>query len=133
MSRENVARARKLLTAFNRRDVAQLVRMTTDDYDFRPLTAGELESTVYRGHTGIAAYFRDTEATWKALRMEPREFRDLGDSILVVATLHGRGRKSEVDVELPFFGVLTLRGDKFAAAQAFATEEEALEAVGLRE
>ena len=133
MSQENVERARKFVAAYNRRDVPLLAGMSTDDHEFRPLTAGTLESTVYRGHKGIATYFRDTEATWQAIRMEPREFRDLGGSILVVATLHGRGRTSGVDVELPFFGVLTLRGDKFAAVRAFATEEEALEAVGLRE
>ena len=65
--------------------------------------------------------------------MEPRELRDLGQSILFVAVLHGRGRGSGVDVELPFFGVLSLRADKFSSGRAFTTEAEALEAVGLSE
>ena len=48
MSRENVERAKRLLAAFNRRDVARLVEMTTDDYEFTPLTAGTLEARPWR-------------------------------------------------------------------------------------
>ena len=134
MSQENVEIVRTALEAFNRRDIPALVAATTDDFEWVTLTGGTIDSAVYRGAAGIAAYFRDTATVWESMRIEPTEFRDLGaESLLLVSVLHARGMGSGVDVEADLFGLFRVRGHKVAAFRSFGKESEALEAAGLSE
>ena len=60
MSQENVLLARNAVAAFNRRDLAGLVEMTTDDFEWVTWT-GTVEPTAYHGAEGLASYFRDSD------------------------------------------------------------------------
>ena len=82
MSQENVVLARKVVSAFNRRDVPALVELTTDDFEWVTWT-GTVEPTVYHGADGLAGYFRDSDV-WEILTLDVQEFRDLGDKLVVV-------------------------------------------------
>ena len=129
MSQENVEFARTAVEAFNRRDIPALMALTTDDFEWITLTGGTIDSTVYKGAEGIDAYFRDTGAIWESIRVEPQEFRDLGETtVLVVSVLHARGIGSGVEVEAALCVLLRVRGDKIAAFWSFASEQEALNA-----
>ena len=134
MSAENVEIVRTAMEAFNRRDIPALVAITTDDFEWITLTGGTIDSSVYRGAAGIAAYFRDTATVWESMRIEPKEFRDLSaETLLLVSVLHARGMGSGVDVEAELYGLFRVRGHKLAAFRSFGTEREALEAAGLSE
>ena len=89
MSHENVVLARKVVSAFNRRDVPALVEMTTDDFEWVTWT-GTVEPTVYHGADGLAGYSRDSDV-WEILTLDVQEFRDLGDKLVVVGMFHARG------------------------------------------
>jgi SnoaL-like domain len=131
MSQEDVLLARNAVAAFNRRDLVGLVEMTIDDFEWVTWT-GTVEPTAYRGAEGLASYFRDSDV-WEILNLEVREFRDLGDRVLVVGTLHARGGGSGVEIHVPYYSAFFTSGRKLARVLSFRTEDEALEAVGLRQ
>jgi ketosteroid isomerase-like protein len=129
MSRENVETVRQLFEAFNRRDTDALLELLHPHVEWLPMLA-KLEGAVYRGRDEVARWVAELDREWAEFRPHLQECRDLGDVVLALGT---GGRGSGVDVEAPFFGVLTVRGGKLAALRTFTTEAEALEAVGLRE
>lgn len=131
MSQETVEFARNAVAAFNRRDVPALVEMTTDDFQWMTWT-GTVETTVYDGAEGLAGYFQDADI-WEVLNLDVQEFRDLGDKVLVVGMFHARGGGSGVEVRAPYYSAFFFSEGKLARVLSFRTEEEALEAVGLRE
>jgi ketosteroid isomerase-like protein len=131
MSQENLVLARNAVAAFNRRDVAGLVEMTTDDFEWVTWT-GTVEPTAYHGADGLARYFRDADV-WEVLNLDAREFRDLGDRVLVAGMFHARGGGSGVEIHMPYYSAFFTRGGKLARVLSFRTEDKALRAVGVRE
>jgi ketosteroid isomerase-like protein len=131
MSQQNVLLARNAVAAFNRRDVAGLVELTTDDFEWVTWT-GTVEPTAYHGADGLARYFRDSDV-WEVLNLEAREFREHGDEVLVAGMFHARGGGSGVEIHAPYYSVFFTSDGKLARVLSFRTEEEALQAVGLRE
>jgi ketosteroid isomerase-like protein len=61
------------------------------------------------------------------------EFVDLGDQLVVVVAMSGRGRGSGAAVEMTFTQLWTVREGKAASLHDYATKAEALEAAGLSE
>jgi ketosteroid isomerase-like protein len=131
MSQEDVRLARNAVAAFNRRDVGTLVELTTDDFEWVTWT-GTVEPTVYRGADGLASYFQDADV-WEVLNLDVREYRDLGERLLVAGTFHARGGGSGAEVHASYFSAFFVAGGKLARVLSFRTEAEALEAAGLRE
>jgi ketosteroid isomerase-like protein len=131
MSQEDVQLARNAVAAFNRRDVAGLVELTTDDFEWVTWT-GTVEPTAYRGAEGLARYFHDADV-WELLNLDVREFRDLGDAVLVIGTFHARGGGSGVEIHMPYYSAFFTHGGKLARVLSFRTEDEALGAAGLLE
>jgi ketosteroid isomerase-like protein len=131
MSPEKLALARNAVAAFNRRDVAALVELTTDDFEWVTWT-GTVEPTVYHGADGLASYFHDADV-WEVLNLDVKEFRDLGDRVLVAGTFHARGGGSGAEIHAPYFSAFFVSGGKLARVLSFRTEAEALEAAGPRE
>jgi ketosteroid isomerase-like protein len=130
MSQEDVRLARNAVAAFNRRDVGTLVELTTDDFEWVTWT-GTVEPTVYRGADGLASYFQDADV-WEDLNLDVREYRDLGERLLVAGTFHARGAGSGAEVHASYFSAFFMAGGKLARVLSFRTEAEALEAAGLR-
>jgi ketosteroid isomerase-like protein len=131
MSQEDVRLARNAVAAFNRRDVDALVELTTDDFEWVTWT-GTVEPTAYHGAEGLARYFRDADV-WELLNLDAREFRELGDEVLVVGMFHARGGGSRLEVSVPYYSAFFTSGGKLARVLSFRTEDEALRALGLRE
>jgi ketosteroid isomerase-like protein len=131
MSQEDVQLARDVVAAYNRRDVAGLVELTTDDLEWVTWT-GTVEPTTYHGTEGLARYFRDSDV-WEVLNLEISEYRDLGEAVLVAGMFHARGGGSGVEVDVPYYSAFFPRGGKLARVLSFQTEDEALRAVGPRE
>jgi ketosteroid isomerase-like protein len=131
MSNENVMLARDAVAAFNRRDLAGLVELTTDDFEWVTWT-GTVDHTTYHGAEGLARYFRDADV-WELLNLEAEEFRDLGDEVLVVGMFHARGGGSGMEIHLPYYSAFFTSGGKLARVLSYRTEDEALKAIGTLE
>lgn len=130
MTQGSVALAKNAVAAFNRRDLPGLVDIVTDDFEWVTWT-GALQPTVYRGAGGLESYFRDADV-WEVLNLEIGEFRDLGESVLVVGVFHARGGGSGVEIHAPYYSVFFMDGAKLARVLSFRTEAEALAAAGRR-
>jgi ketosteroid isomerase-like protein len=130
MSEDNLALAKKVVAAFNRRDVAALTEMVTDDFEWVTWTS-TVQHTSYHGADGLASYFRDSDI-WEVLNLEVHEYRDLDDEVLVVGTFHFRGGGSGVEVDAPYYSAFFIQDDKLARVLSFRTEAGALAALGRR-
>ena len=128
----NVEVARHLFAAFADGDVEAALAVADEDVEFLPITANLTTGGLpYRGHEGIARYFEDVTRVWSELRAEPAEFRAAGDSVVALGRIYARGGGMVID--RPAGWVWRLRAGKIFWGRIYANQEEALEAVGLRE
>ncbi len=131
MSQEKVEIARRGIDAFNRGDVEALVADTTEDVELFAALAGAVEGGGFPGRAGIEAYFQITADTWGEFRILAEDFRDLGDRVLVVGRIWGRGKGSSVPVEAPNAIVMDFRGEKVWRIHSYLDQAEALEDVAI--
>jgi ketosteroid isomerase-like protein len=94
---------------------------------------GTVEGRSFRGREGIEEYFGELRETWEEFRLVVDEFRDLGDSVLLLGSLEGRGRGSGVPVVLPISVLGDYREGRIWRCRTFSDHGEALRAAGLSE
>lgn len=133
MSREHVELAKRGVDAFNRGDLDAFAETVTPDYEWVGAFLGIVEGGSYRGREGMARYFAEAEETWEELNVSGDEFRDLGDRVLVLGRMEGRGRSSGVAVDTPYTMVVDFRDGKVSRTRAYLDHAEALRAAGLAE
>jgi hypothetical protein len=67
----------------------------TPDFEWHPAIARALDGIgVYRGREGVEQFTADTSENWEELQNVAAEFRELGDRVLVLGRLKGRGKGS---------------------------------------
>ena len=88
---------------------------------------------VYRGHAGVASWLEEWGAAWAAWSIEPEEFIDAGDSVVVFIRMKTQGRGSGVEVERRDAQVWQLRGGKVVRGDYYNDRQQALKSVGLEE
>jgi ketosteroid isomerase-like protein len=82
---------RQVFEAFAARDIEGLVALADPDVVFVAVTGGIVGRTdPYRGHEGMRQYFRDVADVWEELVLTPREFRQVGDAVLVTGKVSAR-------------------------------------------
>jgi ketosteroid isomerase-like protein len=133
MSRANVEVVERATDAFNRRDVDVFDDLTTSDFEWFPAMDRLVEGGSYRGREGIEAYFEAVSGTWEQFQLLPDEFRDLGDRVLWLGRVEGRGRSSGVRVDTPLGTVVDFRDGKISRLRGYLDHGEALRAAGLSE
>ena len=103
MPRDKVEVARQAVDAYNRRDVdALFAELATPDFEYYPAITTALDGGVgYRGRDGVEKFAVDTRESWEELQAFSEEFRDLGDRVLVLGRLKGRGKGSGAPVDTP--------------------------------
>jgi ketosteroid isomerase-like protein len=95
MPGDKVDVAKRAVDAFNRRDVDDLLaELATPDFEWYGAAVTALGSEEYRGRKGIERLDRDWSENWEELQNVADEFRDLGDRVLVLGRLEGRGKGS---------------------------------------
>ncbi len=132
MSQENVEIVKRLMAAFNERDVNAFAAITTPDFEWTTsMTA--VEGEVFRGREGIETYFERMREAWEEFRSLPSEYRDLGERVLSIGRLEGRGLGSGVPVDTALDILFDFRGGKISRQRSFLDHGEALRAAGLSE
>jgi ketosteroid isomerase-like protein len=91
------------------------------------------EQGKYRGHEGFSRWIEDWDAPWAEWSLEPEEFIDAGDRVVVIVHLKATGRASGVQVERDDGLVYELRDGKTVRIDYFNDRTQALEAVGMSE
>jgi ketosteroid isomerase-like protein len=136
MSHENAELVRRLYQAFNEGTGDDLVPdLWHEDVELRPalIGGGLLEGTVYRRHEGVLEFLAMQAETWESVTVEPVDIRDLGVYLLVETRLRAVGRASGVELTQVTWNRFEIRNGKVASMRVFTEQEEALDAVGLRE
>jgi ketosteroid isomerase-like protein len=134
VSEENIAVVRRAFAAFNERDLAATLELFDPEMEFLPQQTATLarEGRPYRGHDGVREYFEDVARLWKELDVIPQEYRDLDDTVLALGRVYARGTDGLL-VDSPTGWVWRLRDGKVIACRVYPAQEDALEAVGLRQ
>ncbi len=130
MSTENVQIIRRLVEAFNDRDIDSVVQDMQPDVELHPLRA-QLEGKAYRGHDGVREMLADFDQDWESIQVDAEEFRDADDEVVVLGRLRARGRASGIDLDVPMGFVWTLRDGKVVRIRSFSEQADALRAAGL--
>jgi ketosteroid isomerase-like protein len=91
------------------------------------------EPVHYAGASGIREFFSDVAESWESFRFRATDLRDLGDRVLVLGHVRGRGRVSGVEVDDRWAWIVGLREGRAASLRGFLDHREALDAAGLRE
>ena len=132
MSRENVEVARRAYETFNAGDISGWLALHSADAELHDL-ADLPDAAVYRGHAELQMWAERMIEIAEDLRFEPQRVIDGGEFVLVHVRGSGKGRGSGAPGELSFFHVFEFGDGKVRRLWGYASKEEALEAVGLRE
>jgi ketosteroid isomerase-like protein len=132
MSQENVDVVRRSLEAFTSRDVEALrslndPRMELDWSESKGWLAG-----VYRGFDEALRFYEGYFQAFEATVIEPDQFIEAGESIVVPNIAHQRGRDG-IEVSARGTLVFTLRDHKIIRIRLYQETDDALKAVGLEE
>jgi ketosteroid isomerase-like protein len=135
MSQENVEEFKRGTDVLNRRDIESFLEMLDPEVEWHPglVALLEGEATVYRGREEVRKMLQDIFEAFADFRFEFSEIRDLGDRILAVGEMRGRGTESGVEIESPWAFLIQLRNGKATHVRVYLDPKEALEAAGLRE
>jgi ketosteroid isomerase-like protein len=131
MSQANVEIAKRALDALTQRDLDLDGDLYAPDFEWYPALPGNVEGGSYRGLEGAERYREEVRNTWGELRVVADELRDLGDRVLMLGRMEGRGRGSGVQVDASLGIVADFRGGKIARIRAYLDHGEALRAAGL--
>jgi ketosteroid isomerase-like protein len=138
MSQENVEWIRQFGEAWSCGDLETVDKLVQGqlaqghvaaDFHFDTLY---LDQGVY-GVEGARGLWANSIEMWEDYHAEFEEIVDLGDRVLAVAHLTGRGAGGGVPVDQLIAILFRFQGEKLVSAKSFASKEEALEAVGLAE
>ena len=135
MSQENVDLVRRLVEAFNRRDMRGLAELSHDDLEFvSVLTAVDAGGATYRGSETWTSYFAAMNETWDEWQVEDFQvFDGREDGVAGVFRIVGKGKHSGAPVEHEIGLAYRIRDGKVWRMRSYLDPGQALEAVGLRE
>src|SRR2546426_9181074 len=100
MSEENVEIVRAIFEAFNRGDWDAVFRDLHPDFELTTPARG-LDAGTFRGREEGQGYWEDFFTPYEAVTVEPEEFFERGDQLVVFVTgrLRPKGSSAEVEVQ----------------------------------
>ena len=125
----DVARLRRGYEAFNRGDLETVLRDVSPEVELRD--RDEIpDPGVYRGLEAAREVLARNRAEFEGYRVDPEEFIELSEHIVVVARQSGRGRTSGAEVAGTIVHAWHLRDGRVLGMRAFSDRDEALAALG---
>jgi ketosteroid isomerase-like protein len=132
MSEENVENMRRVIAAWNRGDRDEWLAGFAPEAEWH--TSGLFaDEGVYRGRAGLERYWAEIHEDVEEPSLSVSDVRATGDRVFFVATGRGRGKRSRVPIEGPFWIVTTFRDGLAVRVKSYVDSAEALEAAGLSE
>jgi ketosteroid isomerase-like protein len=118
--------ARAAVEAWNRRDLDWLRRNVTAEFEFVPAVAATVEGVSVKGPEGMVRFLEEMDESWETFRIEPEEFKLVGDVVLGRGRVLARGRGSGLELDQPLGSVIRFEGSKIARLQSYLDPGEAL-------
>ena len=100
--------------------------MAVEDVEFVPAVAAAVEGGSVRGRDEVRAFFENLNEIWETFHVEPGEFREVGDQVLMLGRVTAKGRGSGLELDQPMFSVIWFSDGKIARMQSFLDEGAAL-------
>jgi uncharacterized protein len=132
MSQADVEIVQRALEAFEQGGVDATLRFYDAEVTWRE-AEDEPEAETYRGHNGLRALVQKWLVPFDDLRIEPEEFIDAGEAVVMPYMFRGRERSSGNDITAPETWVFSLRDGKICEVREYRRKTEALQALGLGE
>ncbi len=129
MSQEDHETLRLGYEAYDRGDWDGLLRAMHPDIEWKTVRTGG----PYRGHDEVRRFLEDMREPFEEVMVEPDEWFDHGDQIVVFLRIRARPRGSDAVAENRVGHLWTMRDGKAIRCETFPRREEALEAAGLSE
>src|SRR4051794_6849905 len=129
MSQENVEMIRSIYEPLNRGDWAAVFRDAHPEIEIttqRGPTAG-----TYRGQEAVRKQVQDTLGPFDTWTVEPEEFFDAGDQVVVYVKVRAQPGGSRAEMEIRNGHLWTIRDGMIRTLKTFPIRAEALEAAGL--
>jgi uncharacterized protein len=124
---QHVSLVRRMFDAVNQRDLQGVLDAYHPEGEMFTLTS-LVRDEAYQGHQGIRDFFSSAADVWEELRLDPEEFRDLGDAVLVTGRWSSTGRGSGAEVESRAAWLFEFRDGRIYSSRAYQDAEEALSA-----
>jgi ketosteroid isomerase-like protein len=131
MSQENVDRLRAVWDAWNQGDFD--LSMLDPEVIFEETVLPDEAGETYRGHEGVLRAWRRWTEAWEEFTTELEQIVDAGERLVVICTVHLRGKHSGAPVTLRYAYLYTLRDGKVIHIRSYLNPADALEAAGLSE
>lgn len=128
LTQGNVAIVRRAYEAFRERDVEQLMSIATPDFVLRASAA--TDGGEHHGPRAMEEILQAIRDRWEDFRLEPLEFYESGNRVLVLGTILTRG-KDEEGIASTAGQVWTLEDGKVVLLEAFLDSDSAIRAAGL--
>ncbi len=127
MSAENVETTKAAYDAFNSGDMATLAGMFAEDAEW--LTSDELPlGGLAQGRDAIMGNFAQIPNYWSSFSVEPEEYIDGGDWVVVRGTQRATGQSG--GFEAPFAHLIRIEGGKLKRGEFYADSAKAAKALG---
>ena len=136
MSQENVEIVKRALDFVARRDWPGITEadLVDPNVELHGSVGGLEEGKILRGPGEISQAFDvEDQDVWDEHRIEPREFIDAGDRVVVLQREYQRGKGSGVEIVIDTASIVDLRHGRIVRMQGYINPAEALEAAGLDE
>jgi ketosteroid isomerase-like protein len=134
MSEEHVKVVRGAVEALWGGDEKRATRLIHPEVEFHGAVGGLQEGQIAHGLDGIAREFDEVDLeAWEERRLEPEEFIDAGDNVVVLLHEYRRGRGSGIELETDTAVIFAVRDGRVVRIQAYMDRAAALEAAGLSE
>jgi hypothetical protein len=88
---------------------------------------------VFAGQAAIGRFMREFLGQWERYWVDPSQFIDLSDKVLVIGHQLGIGATSKLEVKEPWYAVFTFENGQVVALTFTPDRREGLEAAGLEE
>ena len=125
---DHIARLRAGYAAFNAGDDAATV--ANIDPEIEVYEPPQLpDKKVWHGQEGYLAALRNMREVFGEISVEPEEFVELGDQVVVVARMVVRGVASGAEATLLMAHLWTVRGERAVRLEIFGSREDAMAAV----
>jgi len=131
MSQENVEIVRRIYDGWSHGDFRVGADLLAGDFEWQQ-PAEAVEPGSHRG-AAIGGALQKMFEVYGNYRIEPEEYLDAGDKVVVVARSRGTARGSGMELDQRFAHVWTVRGGKLARIEVYTDRREALEAAGPRD
>jgi len=132
VSQENVEVVKRMIDAYNQRDLAGLEAFSHPDVELDWSASRGFVAGVYRGFDEFERFWRSYFDAFEEMAAEPERFIDAGESVVVPNMVHIRGRDG-IEVSARSAIVFTFRSHRITRMCLYQETEQALKAVGLEE